>query len=223
MNTIAYVDEDIRDIEEFTESMAGDFKVIPFVELPDSLDDLVAEIFKSGAQALVSDYRLNTLQGGLDYDGGDVIEKVLSQRSGFPCFIITGKEEEAIVEVKDVNLVYSKDCAMTFSDNTRGEETDNRGVSAGIVTRIGKQIEHYEQELLEWETEYTELNKRKDSLTFEEEQRLFELDGNIEGSIDSTSSIDPKAKKEMLQALPKLHSLIETAEDLIKKVNEKNN
>jgi len=210
---IAYVDEEQKAIRNFQRKFDSDFDVIGLLPTKE-IDELIEAIFKSGANAVVTDFNLKEYKTDVkypvNYDGVQLVESIREIRHGFPCFVLTSYDGDAIQEAKDVNLIYPKDTLNQKIGNTTLQE------------KVNVQIKHYRAELEKNSTEFNALLEKAQAqpLTENEEARLTELDTLLENSIDGKKALSKAAKQGA--GITKLNELIGSTDELIKELRKEN-
>lgn len=181
--TVVYIDDNPRDARLVQAALKKQLKVI-FVKPQAALDALLLEAFAHKPEAIIVDFRLADVAGDVRYDGYTVLSAILEHRLKYPVFILTSNENDAFVEVDDVNYVYEK------------SQIHN---SAAFAARVVRQIAKYQDKLAESESRILELLAKSrnpaEKLTIEEEQELIELDSFIEKSLDKQSAVPTELKK----------------------------
>lgn len=207
---VAYIDEVDRDIRSFKRSVLlranEKFDVITIKPKP-SIEETVSEIFENNVNAVVADFRLSEEDPTVHYNGSDVIRTVLNIRKGFPAFILTSFEDDAVDKGFDVNIVYEK----------KDIQTDSKFFDK-VIIQIKKhlaKIESAEIRLLEL------IEKKKNSsLSFSEEKEFMDLDELIEESLDNRSAIPENLK--LFANAEKLESILKKADEIINEVKKSN-
>lgn len=208
---VAYIDEVDSDIRSFKRSVLlranEKFEVVSF-KPKSSITETVKEIFESHVDAIVADFRLSEEDPTVHYNGSDVIREILNIRKDFPVFILTSFEDDAIDKGFDVNIVYEKK-----------EIQESPKFFEKVITQIKKhkaKVEMAEIRLLEL------IGKRKkEALTYAEEEELIELDSVIEKNLDKKGAIPDDFKKNT--NTERLNDLINKTDELIREIKSKNN
>ena len=198
---IAYVDEQADERVNFeTDAHLSElFGEVISVQPTEDLSDLIDGLIDLKIDALVTDFRL-TQAGPLGYSGEDIVNAFQKVREGFPCFIRTSFEDDALSSAADVNKVYSKE----------HQAADEHG---SLFVRIVKQVERYRATLDRAQEELAELLRIPAAeRTASDVDRLVELDSFIENALGADTGI-PKSVKEILfegrdQLLEETHKLI---------------
>jgi len=195
---IAYIDEDQSDIRRFQRFSYNFFDVVPIIP-KDSIEDTCNEILENHVDAIVSDFDFAEQLSTVHYDGTDLVSLFLKKREGFPVFILTSYEDDAISKGEDVNIIYEK------KEMDEGEQ---------FLERVKAQIEKYKHKL---ETDEKRLLKlisesKKRKLDAVERDELAELDSKIEKTLDKESRIsnilrDDKEASELSELLKKVDEL----------------
>ena len=186
--SIVYVDErnDARD-DFFTDAyQSGRFQEI-YVLPPERTITLMMEKFLDlKIDAVISDFRL-TDAGPVEYNGEELVEAVLATRAGFPCFIQTSFDNEALLVTEDVNRIYSK--IPHAGDGGRAQ----------LLQRVALQIQHHKERVGAWCAELEELltiNRKK--LNSTQVERILELDENIEKNMGLDDPVARQVKRDLL-------------------------
>lgn len=213
---VAYIDENSRDIRNFQRRVHETLEVIDFIPQPD-LDEFVQELLHSEAEAFVVDFRLNEyrteVERPITYNGSELIEKILEIRKGFPCFVLTSFDEDAVQQTIDVNYVYPK--GILNPDKQPGKIT--------LADKIRVQIEHYQANLAKQNERFHGLLAKSEevSLTEAEENELLKLDSFLESSLEHRESLSPEKKSQL--AVGKIDELIHSTQELLKALKEEGN
>jgi len=221
MYKIVFIDEQQDDIDAFKDyvdetNTKSKFEVL--AEYPrEELDQIIDVIFSLNPDAVVVDYMLNeykeTIKYNVPYNGVDLVEELRSIREGFPCFVMTAFDDDAIKEIADVNMVYIKGIL-------HGSEKE-LNAKANFLERVESQIDHYKKQLADAETRLLELIelRKKGEATIEQEQEMIELDQYLERSIDKKSSIPEEFKS--LSNTKRLEDILNKVDELLQKVKIK--
>ena len=195
---IAYIDEDQSDTRRFQRFSYNYFDVIPIIP-KDSIDDTCNEILESHVDAIISDFDFAEQLSTVHYDGTDLVSLFLKKREGFPVFILTSYEDDAISKGEDVNIIYEK------KEIDEGEK---------FLERVKAQIEKYKHKLESDEKRLLELiaESRIRELDAVELEEFMELDSKIEKALDKESRIsnilrDNKEASELSELLKKVEEL----------------
>ena len=209
---IVYVDENVDAREDFyidakKTKLFRDIIVLP----PEpTLKEMVAKLVQINFEALISDFRLADAFG-TDYDGSALVEAFLEIRTGFPCFIRTSYDNEALHAADDVNRVYSKEIEV------------NGVVGRPLFERINLQIQRQRRQMGEWSGELEDLLKLdRATLSAPEIDRIIELDGLIEANIGGDHEIAQTTKKLLLDGnfYERQNELLTATEDLIDRIKK---
>lgn len=195
---IAYIDEDQSDTRRFQRFSYNFFEVVPIIP-KDSIEDTCNEILENHVDAIVSDFDFAEQLSNVHYDGTDLVSLFLKKREGFPVFILTSYEDDAISKGEDVNIIYEK------KEMDEGEQ---------FLERVKAQIEKYKHKLETDEKRLLELiaESKKRKLDALEKEELAELDSKIEKALDKESRIsnilrDDKEASELSELLKKVDEL----------------
>ena len=213
---ILFIDEEKRQQDEFADFMDH---YLDRVELIccyplSTLVDTIAMIDELHPDAIVSDFKLNDIKDDIKYnvsfDGSELMDAYLDERPGFPCFVLTSFDDEAIYRSHDLNIVYlkrdlhpSKDDKITFAD------------------RIIQKIVSYQAEISNAQERLNDLMelRRNNQATSKDEQELIELDSFLERSLGQKTQV-PAGMKE-LSNMKRLNELIEKADAILAKLEGK--
>ncbi|MES2447146.1 MAG: hypothetical protein V4546_08185 [Bacteroidota bacterium] len=200
---IAYIDESEADTRRFQRFSYNYFDVIPFIP-NDLIEDTCSKILESHVDAIISDFDFSEQLSTVHYDGTDLVSLFLKKREGFPVFILTSYEDDAISKGEDVNIIYEK------------KEMDGGEM---FLQRVKAQIEKYKHKLETEEARLLELiiESKKRKLDAFEMQELSELDSKIEKALDKESQIpnilrDDKEATELSELLKKVDELAKKLE-----------
>ena len=213
---ILFIDEEKSQQDEFADFMDH---YLDRVELiccyPLSTQvDTIAMIDELHPDAIVSDFKLNDIKDDIKYnvsfDGSELMDAYLDERPGFPCFVLTSFDDEAIYRSHDLNIVYlkrdlhpSKDDKITFAD------------------RIIQKIVSYHAEISNAQERLNDLMelRRNNQATSKDEQELIELDSFLERSLGQKTQV-PAGMKE-LSNMNRLNELIGKADAILAKLEGK--
>ena len=136
--TIVYVDENDDAREDFYIDATRSRLFKDVIILPPSaeLNEMINELLGREFEALITDFRLADA-GPVNYDGSVLVERFLEVRSGFPCFIRTSYDDEAVATAADVNRVYSKE---SKGQETLIERSSNEWASRSLDNVIRSQL-----------------------------------------------------------------------------------
>lgn len=195
---VAYVDESDADTRRFQRFSYNYFDIVPFIP-KDSIDDTCDDILESHVDAIISDFDFSEQLSTIHYDGTDLVSLFLKKREGFPVFILTSYEDDAISKGEDVNIIYEK------KEMDQGET---------FLQRVKAQIEKYKHKLETEENRLLELlsESKNRKLTAIEREELASLDSKIEKALDIESRIpnilrDDKEASDLAELLKKVDEL----------------
>lgn len=203
---IAYIDEDQSDIRRFQRFSYNFFEVVPIIP-KDSIEETCNEIIESHVDAIVSDFEFAEQISTIHYDGTDLVSLFLKKREGFPVFILTSYEDDAISKGEDVNIIYEK------KEMDEGEQ---------FLERVKAQIEKYKHKLETDEKRLLELiaESKKRKLDALERDELAELDSKIEKALDKESRISNILRED--KEASELSELLNKIDELAKSLGKKN-
>jgi len=202
---IAYIDEDQSDTRRFQRFSYNFFEVVPIIP-KDSIDDTCKEILENHVDAIVSDFDFAEQLSTVHYDGTDLVSLFLKKREGFPVFILTSYEDDAISKGEDVNIIYEK------KEMDEGEQ---------FLERVKAQIEKYKHKLETDEKRLLELiaESKKRKLDALEKEELAELDSKIEKALDKESRISNILRED--REASELSELLKKVDELAKSLGKK--
>jgi len=202
---IAYIDEDQSDTRRFQRFSYNFFDVVPIIP-KDSIEDTCNEILENHVDAIVSDFDFAEQLSTVHYDGTDLVSFFLKKREGFPVFILTSYEDDAISKGEDVNIIYEK------KEMDEGEQ---------FLERVKAQIEKYKHKLEADEKRLLELiaESKKRKLDALEREELAELDSKIEKALDKESRISNILRED--KEATELSELVKKVDELAKSLGKK--
>jgi hypothetical protein len=202
---IAYIDEDQSDIRRFQRFSYNFFEVVPIIP-KDSIEETCNDIIESHVDAIVSDFEFAEQISTVHYDGTDLVSLFLKKREGFPVFILTSYEDDAISKGEDVNIIYEK------KEMDEGEQ---------FLERVKAQIEKYKHKLETNEKRLLELisESKKRKLDALEREELAELDSKIEKALDKESRISNILRED--KEASELSELLKKVDELAKSLGKK--
>lgn len=161
---VGYVDEESRWINKFKLTMKEAFEIATFkLDQGITLEHLLNLIYDANLDCLVVDFEL-TETAVVPFYGNEVVEELRKRYPLFPVFIITSKDEKAVLEqVEDNEIVRLKD-----------ELTDKPLV---LIQRIENKISNYYAEIHKANQTIYELTEKKNNgaaLTPLEQDELFQ-------------------------------------------------
>lgn len=222
---ILFIDEETDSFDDFLDyveksTRAGEIE--PITQLPlEDLDMMLERIFEISPDAIITDFNLNEKRVDIDYNvpynGTELLEAFLSKRTDFPFIVLTAFDDVAINETDDVNKIYVK---HILHKSNKEEATKAR---ATFLDRVIASINHYQSKLKNAEEELIHLLEKKNAgeANYDEEQRIIELDGFIEKSVDKGSSIPNEYK--LSSNTGKLGELLSRVDSIINKLNTQGN
>lgn len=204
---IAYIDESPADTRRFQRFSYNYFEVIPIIP-KDDIEETCAEILESHVDGVISDFEFSEQLSTVHYDGTNLISLFLKKREGFPVFILTSFEDDAISKGEDVNIIYEK---KEMDEGEKGEK---------FLERVKAQIEKYKHKIQADETRLLQLIaiSKERSLDAFEKQELGELDSKIEKALDKESQI-PNILRDDKEAAD-LSELLKKVDELAKKLDK---
>lgn len=188
-------------------------EIIPTCEFPlATINEMMQRIEDLCPDAIVTDFRLNEIRidihYNVKYNGIDLINAIREQREGYPCFVVTSHDDEAVNGSDDVNMVYIKDILRPVADNAK----------VTFAERITRQVDKYRSRIGNARQELSALIEKRNNgeANVHDEERIIELDSFLEKSLDSYDSIPKEFKK--LSNLDRLNILICKVDNLLMKL-----
>lgn len=210
---VLFIDEEKRQQDEFADFMDNyqdKIELFCLYPLP-TLGETIEMIDELHPDAIVSDFKLNDIKENIKYnvsfDGSELMDAYLDERPGFPCFVLTSFDDQAIYKSHDLNIVYlkrdlhpSKDDKITFAD------------------RIIQKIVGYQTEIAQSQERLNTLIelRRNHQATSKDEHELIELDSFLERSLGRKTQV-PDGMKE-LSNMDRLNDLIGKADAILAKL-----
>lgn len=156
------------------------------LEIKTNINDLLEEILDKNIDALVVDYMLSSYEAAIDYSGVKFAEETDKKYMGFPIFILTSYEEELYQkEIFDAYKVFSFERYMN-DDQERIE----------INVKIVEQCIKRKRQIAEWKTQLEELLPKQGESS-EIDEKIMELDSNLEKSFDGEHAISKELKEKL--------------------------
>lgn len=214
---VAYIDEAAEDMREFQRFAEDFFEIIPITPVGE-LDDLHTMILENHVDAVVVDHNLIEYDTThkINYEGNDVVNKIVETQNDFPVFVLTSYDEEAIDKNEDAKIVFEKKIMFASPEQPEAFE-------AGIKFKklINIQIEKYRQRIADWESKLLSLieKSKKEKLDADEEAEVIRLDSLIEKALDKRMTVPDTIKKGIEE--DKLGNLLKKVDELTKKLEEK--
>jgi len=207
MYRLGYIDEDEGQRNSFYQFLKDDFEITLFgITEETELDSLVEEIFQSGIDMLVLDFRLDET-GLVNFNADSLVDKIQERNLYYPLVILTSHEEDAMDHISNANLINGK------------EEMLGSKVQL-FKQKLNKIVNGYQTRVSEAETELEELeNKRQnDGLDAKEEDRYVELNNYLDKTMTAKSRISRTFYSE--DTNKKLDDLIEKTSEILSKIEK---
>lgn len=222
MYKILFIDEEKDVFDNFNDyvddsPLKAEFSIITEFPLSD-LEEMVQLIISINPDAIITDFMLNDMKTDIKYNvpynGSLLIKQFTAIREGFPCFILTSFDDQAINQSDDVNIVYIKNIL-------HGDGQSKTKARATFLERVKNQIDHYRSRIHEAENRLIALlDLRKfGKASLAEENEIIELDDFLESAIDRRSAL-PKEYKN-LSNTNRLDQLLSKVDDILKKIDNK--
>lgn len=194
---ILVIDEELSEIEkvqcEFDPWIEeGLFEVKPLLPIPSKVE-MIDRIIEEKPDAIIVDYQLNRVKKDIgniqiNYNGAALILEFLNKRTGFPCFIASSYENDAVDDKKtmDVNIIYSK-----------SELNNPTSKQIRFRERVKKQIIKYNRIVKEKQERLDSLieKRRNAPLSLKEEEELIELDTYLEHTLNKENAVPKELKR----------------------------
>ncbi|MCT6590822.1 hypothetical protein N3553_13145 [Pantoea dispersa] len=220
MYKILFIDEEkeaIEDFKDYVDETPTSKNIEVLNEYPlKEIDEMISLIIKLNPDAIITDFMLNEhktdIKYGVSYNGIELVKRIMAIREGFPCFVMTSFDDDAVKQSDDVNLVYIKDILHSEKDTK---------VKANFLEKVVNQISHYQSKIHSVEVELKKLIKLRDTgkAGIVDEERIIELDTFLERAIDKKSTIPKEYKK--LSNTQRLESILNKVDNILSKVNKK--
>ncbi len=209
MYRLGYIDEDEGQRNNFYQFLKGDFEIKLFgITEETELDLLVEEIFQSGIDMLVLDFRLDET-GLVDFNADSLVDKIQERNLYYPMVILTSHEEDAMDHISNANLINGK------------EEMLGSKVQL-FKQKLNKIVNSYQTTVSEAETELEVLENKRQNEGFDakEEDRYVELNNYLDKTMAAKSRISRTFYSE--DTNKKLDDLIEKTTEILSKIKENN-
>lgn len=197
-------DEDGQPLKE----QYANYELVPVeLELLDNIKDMVEQIVEKRIDAVIIDYKLSS-QKAISYTGVSLAKALSNQLWKFPIFILTTYQDDLFShELFDSYLVF--DFERYIGENEERVE---------LNSKVIEQIKKYRIEFDNWKRELESLlSHAGESARIDE--RILELDSNIEKSMNGSATISIPVKKGF--AVENINKLISKIDQVIE--GEKNN
>lgn len=219
MYKILFIDEQPDDIDAFMDYVEKTNTKENFIvecEYPlEDINEMIEVIIKNNPDAVITDFMLNeykeVIKYNVPYNGVELVKEFTSIREGFPCFVMTSFDDDAIKNSQDVNIVYIKDILHGAEAKTQAK--------ANFIDKVESQILHYKSRIQDAEKELKRLlNLRLNgTASIDQEAEIIRLDSLLEASIDKKSSIPEEYKT--LTNTSRLEKILGKVDELLNKVN----
>lgn len=219
MYKILFIDEEddaIDDFKDYADETTTSEQILIVAEFPQpTLEEMIQTIIKINPDAIITDFMLNekktSIKYGVEYNGIDLVKNFTSKRDGFPCFVMTSFDDDAVKESDDVNIVYIKEILHS-------EKSSN--VKASFLEKVVSQIAHYRSRIESCENELKALIELRNNgkANISDENRIIALDQFLEQSIDRQSSIPMEFKE--LSNTNRLNEILLKVDNLLSKIKK---
>ncbi|EPU0815563.1 UNVERIFIED_ORG: DNA-binding NarL/FixJ family response regulator [Pantoea agglomerans] len=219
MYKILFIDEEddaIDDFKDYADETTTSEQILIVAEFPQpTLEEMIQTIIKINPDAIITDFMLNekktSIKYGVEYNGIELVKNFTSKRDGFPCFVMTSFDDDAVKESDDVNIVYIKEILHS-------EKSSN--VKASFLEKVVSQIAHYRSRIESYENELKELIELRNNgkANISDENRIIVLDQFLEQSIDRQSSIPMEFKE--LSNTKRLNEILLKVDNLLSKIKK---
>lgn len=209
MYKLGYIDEDAGQRSSFYHFLKDDFEIVLFeMNETTTVESLIEDVFQSGIDMLVLDFRLDD-SGDFDFNADTLIEEIQQRNLFYPLVILTSHELDALDHISNANLVNGKEEML--------------GTKVGIFKqKLSKIIHAYKSKLSDAESEVQDLETKRQSehgLSPVEEDRFVELNIFLEKTMYSKNSI-PRSFYS-IDTNKKLDDLIQQTKNLLSKIENK--
>jgi DNA-binding NarL/FixJ family response regulator len=222
MYKIIFIDEESDSLQDFEryikkgKKIGFDFEVKAVHPL-DNIDDTLQMIIEYSPDILITDFQLNAIKEDIEYivpfNGAELVDAFQKIRTGFPCFIMTACDDDAIEQTEDVNIVYVKNILH------KQEQSNDNEPKVGFLGRVKAQIDHYRTRIAKSEKELLELLelKKTGNASAQQEAEILKLDSFLEQSVDGRVAIPEELKKSSND--DRLVSILNKVDELLNKIN----
>lgn len=214
---ILFVDEveaDIRRFQRYVNKNDTDnnFELITMTP-KNSLENFMEEIKEESFDAIITDHKLHEENANISFDGIELVREIFKEKAGFPCFVLTSFDDEAVENGDDANIVYIKGL-MDKDGESKAHAT--------FLRKIESQIKHYRMRIKNAQSELLVLieKSKNQPLNASEEAKLLELDSFIEKSTHKLSAIPEHLKG--TKNLDELHKMIDSTDKLLEELKKLN-
>lgn len=209
MYRVGYVDEDEGQSSSFYQFLKNDFNVVLFeITEETNIESLVDDIFNSGLDILVLDFRLDET-GLVDFNADKIVEAIQERNLYYPLVILTSHEIDALDHLDNANLVNGK------------EEMLGSKVEV-FKQKLNKIASSYQNKIAETEVELAKLEDKRsseDGLKPGEEDKYVTLNNFMDKTIAARGHISRSFYSENTNK--KLDELISKTEELLNKIPTK--
>lgn len=207
MYRLGYIDEDEGQRSSFYQFLKDDFEITLFnITDETELDSLVEDVFQSGIDMLVLDFRLDET-GLVNFNADSIVDKIQERNLYYPLVILTSHEVDAMDHISNANLINGKEEMLGSKVNI-------------FKQKLNKIVNEYQTTVSEAETELEKLeNKRQDKgLDAPEEDRYVELNNYLDKTMTAKSRISRTFYSEGTNK--KLDDLIEKTTEILSKIKK---
>jgi len=207
-HSILFIDEDEAERDKFQYYARKYERVIVLaIPPPRTIDEIIQLIIQDEIDAVVCDFDLKDRgTSAVTYYGDEVIEQILEVKPGFPVFVFTSHEPDALEHDKSVHYVYDKEL-MNEPEKT-------------FLKKIEIEISKYYTQIDDWKKEFASLRikKLKNKITTKDEEKLIELDSILEKTINQKTSIASQVKQEQKE---KMKVFIKKTDEILEEIKTK--
>jgi hypothetical protein len=212
MYKIAHIDENAAAINNFYQNFKSDFEILKIkVDATSTVDLIIKEAFDKKVDAIVVDYMLDE-EGDVNFNGNLIFDKIRKIRPHFPIVMLTSHEPQAIGQMEDVHIIYSKDILD-------GESEDELEI---FKTKLKSNIERYYSKFQNTEKSIEELVKKKNETGLDpaEEEALTKL-------FILMDELDPEGKElpaNLIQSgtITKLNEFVSQTKEILEELKKAN-
>lgn len=218
---IGYIDEDENQVKKYRKRFRNfeiDIVGYTFYEGM-GLEDLMEQVYKSGIDLLMIDYKLDE-SSKVFFNGEAVENEIYNKKPLFPHIIFTNKKEDAEHFVEDWKIIFSKEEIPNESDEDYDEERTKR-----FIKTLEKSIEQYKNHIKKRKTEIADLLEKgkNKKLNSGEKDRLLMLQKELK-VLDYSHEIEVPNYLLLSENLREIDALKEEAEAALKElINKRKN
>jgi len=208
MYKIGYVDEDEGQRNSFYQYLKDDFEVALFeITEQTEVESLVDDIFNSGLDILVLDFRLDET-GLVDFNADHLVDVIQDRNLYYPLVVLTSHETDALDHMTNANLVNGKEEML--------------GLKVEIFKqKLNKIASSYKSRISDAENELAKLEEKRsaDGLEPDEESKYVDINNFLDNTVAAKGHISRTFYSE--DTNKRLDELISKTEEMLNKIPNK--